>query len=483
MLHYKKFTKNIGLAGMTNLFSILRGIIVLPFIAKLLGTENYGIWSQIGVTMGLFGPVILLGLPFSLNRFLPSQKDKKKISEDFYSVLFFIAGLGALVALIIFLFSGLIASFFGTQPFLIKLLGLIILFQSLNAIILNTFRAFSEIKKYSFFSIFQSLGEAGLIVLAVIYGLGLTGAVAALLAIRVITFLVSYPFLLKKIGLSFPRFTKLKNYLFFGVPTVISSFSYWIVTCSDRYLIGYFLGTVFVGYYSPAYTVGNIINFFAYPFIIILPAVLSKLFDENKLEEVKRYLNYSLKYFLIVAIPAVVGVSVLSKQIVGFLSNRPIAENAFYVTPFVAFSILLYGISSILISILALVKKTKTYAKIWTGSAILNILLNIVLIPRIGIIGAAATTLLSYLFSFILVWKYSQKEIRVEINSTSLTKIVLASILMGLLVFWLNPYELWETLLTIAAGAVLYLILIIFFKVIEKREIEFLKQFFSHNKS
>jgi len=477
MSSYKSFTKNIGLAGFTDLARILKGIIILPFIAKLLGPASYGIWAQIGVTIGLLSPAILLGLPYSLVRFLPAKKNKSEIQEGFYSVLLFVVSLGIILALILILFSSFISSFFQCNPALIKILGAVILFQSLNSVIANSFRAFSEIKKFAFFSISQSFGEALLVISAVFFGFGIPGAVAALLVSKIIFFVLGFCLIFKKIKIKMPDFSNLKEYLSFGVPLFLGSISYWIVTCSDRYLIGWFMGITQVGYYSPAYTVGNAINFFILPFIIILPPTLAKLFDEHKTEEVKKYLGYSLKYFLALALPAVLGISVLSKPILNLFSTQEISQNAFFITPFVAAGILFYGISNIFIRILGLVKKTKIMARIWTASAFLNIALNLALIPALGILGAAITTLISYVSGFFLIYYYSKKEFTFKIDWLFIAKIALASILMALAISFIKPLGLIKTSLAIGLGALIYLILMVLFRAVTKKELNFAKSF------
>jgi O-antigen/teichoic acid export membrane protein len=262
-----------------------------------------------------------------------------------------------------------------------------------------------------------------------------------------------------------------------GLPTVASNTSYWIVTSSDRYLIGWFLGVLFVGYYAPAYTLGNIINFFVFPFIIVLPAVLSKLFDENKINEARDYLKYSLKYFLMIAVPSVFGLSILSKPLLILFSTETIAENASYVTPFVALSILLYGTSSIFSEIFPLVKKTRLSAKIWIIVASVNLGLNFVFIPIFGIMGAAITTLLAYSFALILICYFSFKELRFEIEWVSIVKSILASILMTLFILWFSPTGLSKTVLAIVLGVFVYGTAIFLLRGLNEKEISFLKSF------
>jgi len=476
MSSYKKFTKDIGLISLARLAVILKGIIILPFITKLLGAENYGVWAQLGATLGLIAPIILLGLPFSLIRFLAAEKNKKEIQEGIYSALAVIGGFALIITLVLILFSNPIAAFFQCRSFLIKILAFTIFLQCLNTIPLTLFQAFQEIGKYSFFTIFQSFGEAGLVASAVLLDYGLSGAVISLLIIRLVIFLIVFSLTLKKFGIKIPSFSRIKEYLSFGLPTVASNTSYWTITSSDRYLIGLFLGVLFVGYYAPAYTIGNVITFFVFPFIIVLPAVLAKSFDENKINKVKIYLKYSLKYFLMIAIPAVFGLSVLSKPLLILVSTKEIAENAFYITPFVAVSILLYGSSSIFGGILTLVKKTKISAKIWTAAAFFNLGLNFLFIPIFGILGAAVTTLISYFFASALICYYSYKELRFKIDWKSLMKSIFASSLMSLFIIWFNPVGLLKTLTAILLGVIVYGILIILFKNIDKKEFNFFKE-------
>ena len=67
--------KRIGLVAITNLLVELNSLIMLPLLTKNLPTSEYGVWVQISVTIGLITTVALLGLPYSMVRFLPSAKE------------------------------------------------------------------------------------------------------------------------------------------------------------------------------------------------------------------------------------------------------------------------------------------------------------------------------------------------------------------------------------------------------------------------
>jgi len=324
--------------------------------------------------------------------------------------------------------------------------------------------------------IFQGLGEVGLVAIAVFLDYGLFGAVSALLIIRIINFLITGGIIVKEIGIKFPRFSKIKEYLHFGLPTIPGNISSWFVHFNDRYVIGFFLGALFVGFYVPAYTLGGIVAFFEAPLSFILPAVLSKLYDENKIGKVKTYLKYSLKYFLMIAIPAFFGLSVLSKQLLTIFSTSEIAQQGYLIVPFMALSMLLYGLYGIGPQILILIKKTSILGKIWLLASFLNLGLNLILIPRFGIMAAAVNTLLTYIVIFLSTWYYSFKYLRFEIDWKFIEKSILSSILMSFFLLWFAPVGILKVSIAIFLGTLLYGSLIFLFKGFEKKELNFFKE-------
>ena len=477
-MSYRKFTKDVGIIGLTEFIIALKIIIILPIITKLLGPENYGIWAQLIVTLSLITPIAILGLPYTLVRFLAAEKDEKEIQDGIWSVLTIVLGVAVLIALILLTFSGPISSFFGGEKILVQILALTLILECLNQVFFNIFRAFQRVGRYSFFMISQTLGEVGLVTGTVLLGYGLFGAVLSLLIIRGINFSIMSILTIQRIGIIIPKFLRIKEYLRFGLPTIPGNISNWIVQSSDRYLIGFFLGTLFVGYYVPAYVIGNSINFFIMPLTFVLPAVLSKFYDENKIGEVKIYLKYSLKYFLMIGIPSVFGLSILSKQLLTIFSTSEIARQSYHIVPFVALSILLFGIYAVTAQIISLKKKTKITGVIWMAAAFLNLGLNFVFIPKFGILGAAITTLLAYSLAFILTWYYSFREFQFDIDWKFISKSVFASILMTMLIVWFAPMGLLKTIIAIILGALVYGILILLFKGFNKNEIKFFKGIF-----
>ena len=360
MNEHKLFTQRIGLIGITHLLVGLSGIILLPILTKNIPIEEYGIWVQISVTIGLIPAVVTLGLPYTMVRFLAAAKTKEEIQEGFYSIAFVVLFTSAIASLLLFLFAKPIAaSLFDNDLTIARILPLIIFIECLNGFLPNFFRTFQQIKRYSIFSFIRTWLQVALVAYFVLSGYGIFGALIGLLISRSFLFLIMASLIISEIGIKIPRFTNIREYLAFGIPLVPTSISSWVVNSSDCYIIGFFWGTAFVGYYSPGYMLGSSIMMLTAPLAFLLTPVLSALYDKGKEEEVKTYLKYTLKYFLMLAIPSAFGLSLLSKQLLIMLSTSEIASYGYLITPFTAASMVLFGAYAIITTeVLSLAKKT-----------------------------------------------------------------------------------------------------------------------------
>ena len=479
MNEYKLFGQRIGLIGITNLLLSLSGIILLPILTKNLPIEEYGIWVQVMVTIGLIIFVAGLGLTSAMIRFLAAEKDKRKIQEGFYSIAVFILFTSLIISLLLFIFSKpFAASFLGDRVNLVMIISLIIPVECLNGVCLNFFGAFQQVKKYSFFSLLQIYGMVALVAYSVFSGYGVFGAILSYLIAKIVVLLLMSFLIASEIGVKIPDFSQIKEYLNFGLPTIPGGISSWVVSVSDRYLIGYILGIAFVGYYAPGYGLGEFISMYMAPFSFLLPAVLSKQYDERKEEEVKTYLKYTLKYFLMLAIPSAFGLSILSKQLLIILSTSEIASQGYLIIPFAALSTMLYGVYKIISHILALIKKTKIIGAIWILAAIVNLGLNFVLIPYFGILGAAITTLIAYTLAFVLTTHYSFQYFPFEVDLRFILKSVFASVVMSLVIIKWSPVGTLNVLIVIGVCAVVYAAILWLLKGFSMEEVKFFRELF-----
>ena len=481
-MSYKLFAQRVGLVGVTNFIVSSRGLILIPILTKTLGADAYGIWAIIMVTISLLSPLALLGLTSAMIRFLAAEKDKNKIQEGFYSVLFVIFFAGLVLSLGIFLLSDTFAvtilKDISVAP-LIKIASVVILLQTLDLVLLEYFRTFGRMKKYSALTLLQTFAEVGLVAYFVLSGLGLFGAVVSLLISRGIVLLIGASFIFKEIGFRLPKFYGLRDYLTLGLPLVPTGLLGWITSSSDRYLIGFFLSSQMVGIYSAAYNIGSIIGFFGAPFQIILFPMISKLYGSGKNQEMKTYLSYSLKYFLLFAIPSIFGLTVLSGQILLIMTSPEFVAQGSLVLPIVAIGTLFFSLyGCIFVFILIVEKRTKLIFALVLFSAAMNLILNTIFIPVYGIVAAAITTLIAYFILFSLTIHFSRKYIQFEMHYDFIGKSILASLVMAAVLYWANPVGVFYVGFMILVGAGIYFGVLVLIKGFGKDEIGSIKNQF-----
>ncbi len=121
----------------------------------------------------------------------------------------------------------------------------------------------------------------------------------------------------------------------------------------------------------------------------------------------QRFYATVLTYFSAIALYVALGLSVLSPEAIRLMSSQEAYWRAWQVVPFVSLSYVLYGQYYQLAVGLNLRKKTQYLPIIVGAAAGLNLLLNFILIPLWGMMGAAASTLVSYLALAILVYMVS----------------------------------------------------------------------------
>ncbi len=480
MQDHKIFAWRIGLVGTSKFLNSFKGIILLPILTKNLPIMDYGIWAQVMVTIGIIPNIVGLGLPETMVRFFPSLKIKDSVTKIFYSFLLVFIINGVFVSTIIYLLASPISSLlFGGNITAVKILSLVIFFETVVIILFNYLRVTEQIKKHSFLFCLRDFLLVVFVAFFVFRGGGINEALLGLLAKSIVICIIILFIVVYQIGISLPDISHLKEHLKYGLPMVPSTMSQWITNSSDRYIIGGFLGTGAVGYYSPGYTLGIIVQMFIEPLNFMLPMVLSRHYDAGDLNEVKKYLGFSLKYFLAIAIPTAFGISMLSKTFLLILSTPEIADQGYLITPFVAFGAVIFGTFSIFQKVLLLVKNTKIIGTVWVIAATINLILNLLLIPFIGIIAAAITTLFAFIVAFLIIYYYSTKHLNFSLNIKFTIKSVFSSLLMSIIIFLWNPEGLIETFIVIIICALFYFILLFLLKGFDKEELKFFKTMLS----
>ena len=476
MSEYVRFIQRIGLVGLTNILISLSSLIFIPIITKSFTTAEYGMWAQVNTTIALVPNIANLGLPYTMVRFLSAEKDKEKIKDSFYPMisLTFISTL--IICSLFLIFGNTIANaLFNGSMQVLYITTVISFFACMNLMLITFFRTFQQMKRYSLFLVLQSYIGVFVSIYLTYAGYNIETVVLGLLTGYASVFIMMAFLIVKYLGIGIGKWSNLREQLAFALPTIPSNVSSWIVDSSDKYVIGILIGSVAVGCYSPGYALGSILLMFLSPFAVLLPAILPEHYEKGDIEEVDKYLSYSMKYYLLLTVPAGVGMSVLSKPLLYIITTPEIALGGYMVTPFVCLGAIFMGMYGITNNILILEKNTMILGKLWIVVAISNIVLNLLLVPHLNILGAAIATLLCYILAFTVTAIASKKTMRLPFNISELLKIVIASAIMGIAVYIMHPNGIIGVLISIVVGVIVYFAIIFILKGITRKEIAIFK--------
>jgi O-antigen/teichoic acid export membrane protein len=445
----------------------------------MLGVQDYGLYVQFTVTISLIMSFATLGLPYAMVRFLSSVKDKKQIQDDLFSSIGLIAAFSILISLILIAFSESLAKvLFENNTYLVIILAAIIPIDCIANALNNMFRVYQEVKRYVVYGLLKTYIEIAIITIIAFYGHTMIDIALSILVVRSIFLLIILMIVVPPLGMGIPRFSRMRDYLKFSLPTIPSNLSSWITNSSDRYIIEIFMGLTYVAYYNPAYNLGSLIQMFMTPINFVLVSLVAKYFEENKIDMLKELFKYSIKYYLLFAVPAFFGLSILSKQILTLITTPEMAENSYLVVPLSALSYLIMGFGGVSLGFACYLRK-KTHIDMinWILIAAINIGLNLVLVPRMGILGAAIATLTASLIGYAFGIYFAFKYFDFEIDYASIAKIIIASLIMSAAISNIHPDGLIKIIITIGIAVVIYIVSIIPMKLITKEEIRLITSF------
>ena len=476
MSEYVRFIQRIGLVGLTNILISLSSLIFIPIITKSFTTAEYGMWAQVNTTIALVPNIANLGLPYTMVRFLSAEKDKEKIKDSFYPMISLTFISTVIICLLFLIFGNAIANaLFNGSMQVLYITTAISFFACMNLMLISFFRTFKQMKRYSLFLVLQSYIGVFVSIYLTYAGYNIETVVLGLLTGYVAVFIMMAFLIVKYLGIGIGKWSNLKEQLAFALPTIPSNVSSWVVDSSDKYVIGILIGSVAVGCYSPGYALGSILLMFLSPFAVLLPAVLPEHYEKGDIREVDKYLSYSMKYYLLLTVPAAVGMSVLSKPLLYIITTPEIALGGYMVTPFVCLGAIFMGMYGITNNILILEKNTMILGKLWIVVAISNIVLNLLLVPYLNILGAAIATLICYILAFAVTAIASKKTMRLPFNMKELLKIVVAASIMGIAVYLMHPIGIINVLISIIAGVIIYFAIIFILKAVTIKEIAIFK--------
>ena len=462
-----KFTKDVLWVGFSQIIILLFAFLSLPILTKTYGPVIYGLWAQILVTVGLLIPILNFQLLSATVRYIHEDRKNGVFSQSFSNMFWIIV-----LTVSITLFIGIL---FRTQLSLILFKTdiyasyIILAFiwagtGALLSLLLSYWRANGKITKLSLINIAISTFKFMPLILLALLHYELWYIILTQIVVETFFIIVLFSSIIMKIGFKLPNNANIKKYLSFSVPQIPSAALLWIMDSSDRYFITSFLGLAQTGIYSASYGIGSLIYLFYFPISFVVFPMITHLWDKGSISDVKKYLEYSTKIFLFLAIPGSAGLYVLSKPLLEIISTSEFAVGGGILTFLIALSTIFLGIYQINLYIIYLIEKTKFMPIIVGLSALVNIIINILLIPKIGIIGAAISTVLSYALLSLIVLIWANKSVGYNFDYIFISKTIISSFLMLLVIKFIPVHDMLTLIIAILVGTTIYVVLSLILK-------------------
>lgn len=448
-------------------------IVTFPLMARYLGTEGYGVNAQINTIITFLVPIASLGLGFAVVRLIAGNITKQDVSSRFYSTIAVVGIVSSLLSLSIFLFAPIINSLFikvtwATET--VQWSAPLIFFTAIETVLKDYYRARLRIVAYSVFQILQTIIYVAGLWFILTKGGGLLQIIWLLLVIKIAFNIIAYIYFLALREISFfPVFTprkELSEILRFGIPIVIAGLGTWVTNVGDRWIIGYFMTIDDVGVYNAAYTLTSIITALASPFWTPLYPLMSTYFNDNNMQA---FFHATRKYtngYSIIAMPAVVGIIFLANPLLLFFGSEDFSISTITIT-LIMLGIFIDQFSASIQYQIYLHNETQYLRNVTIISSLLNIVLNVIFVPLLGITGAAVATFSSYLLlDGLLLVRVISYGVRLDnvFDVRTLSKYISSSLLMGFMLIVLFPnveIKLINLIIIVVTAVLLYTLVLL----------------------
>ena len=280
-------------------------------------------------------------------------------------------------------------------------------------------------------SLIDNLTRIVIQVAAVVLGYGVAGLAGGFVAGILVAGLFSFRFL--DLSLAPFRRSHIQSLFAFSFWTFLSSSGYLVFSYADTIMIGYFMTDTDVGIYRVAFQLTSLATFVTLALHTTLYPKISYWGKQHDLPLVESALARAFTYSLLLAVPVVVGGWILGERLLYFFYGEAFSTGAGALA--VLLVVQMAGVFMYLQTMcLNALDRPKDSFRVTVIAVTANIVLNILLIPAYGIIGAATATLITMVLNAVLAHRALSRNIRVRIEPRAVGHIALAAIVMAAVV-------------------------------------------------
>jgi len=475
-------------AGMIFIMSMLAAVIsyfIRIILARQLSPYEYGLFYSVFTLVMFLLFFRDLGMGTALVKFIPEFQIKKKynqIKSAIISVIGWQLLTSILMALILLLLSNTLAINYFKDPNAANILRLLVLYiigSAFYRLFKSVFHGFQKMKIFSTLEFLKNGTALLLLLLFLKLGFGVFAPTLmyaslcfVLILILIIPFLKTFPLNKHKTTNFWPVSKKL---FMFAVPVFLTTVGGKFISYIDTLILTYFGTLEQVGIYNVILPSALIFLYFGNSVSAAIFPMVSELWakkDKKRVSEGLRILN---QYAFAVVTPLALTIIVFANLFISFFFGKEYITGAFALQILMV-GMLFYVVASINHSIISALGKPKSVTKIILFAALINLIANLLLIPKFNIAGAALATSLSYFIALVLSTYKLTNFAKIKFPIGIWIKLFFSSILFVTIVYIVkqiisfNPWI--ELIISAFLGGVIYLLAIYFFGIIKIKEIK-----------
>lgn len=455
-------------------------------IARLFGKVDYGSVALGIVLLNTVAVIVLIGTNTGVGRFLPRHDTPARRRGVLLSAFQVVIPIAIVVGLAIAVFAEPIARYIFTDPSVasvIRVFGLAVPLAALIRLTVGSIRGMQEaLPRVYLQNISLPLTRFGLIAVAVIIGLGPTGIAWAymgsyvLVAAFALYYLVRHTSLFKRIKAVSMR----RELLVFSLPLMVTATMNTVLGNLDTIILSYFHSTAEVGVYQAIYPLTTLLLIGLRAFGFIYMPMVSELHSDERDDALQRTFQVITKWIFMATLPIFLVMAFYPQLVI---------RNTFgpeYVTGGLALSILAVGFFTHTISgpsgdTLIAAGRSRLMMYNHFAAAVVNTILNFILIPQYSLVGAAVATSISYFLMNALYLIELYLIVGTHPFTGALFRPGVAAFALWIPFYWALETYLSVTLPVLIVAMILFLavyaVIILRFGGIEREELVLLKQF------
>ena len=428
-------------------FIIFMGIILssIAFLfyrilaARYLGPADYGMLT-LGITILNVASLLgLAGIHQSIGKFINHYLAKKqydKVKGTLISSFIITISLSVLVLLILYYSSNFIAESIFNIPGLsttIAIFSIGVPFSVLTHLLKHYFFAF---KKPEYAIVSESIFEKSLNLIFLIVLISISASLFTIGWMYVVTLIISSIVAALLLRLKVKSILRkalkttlnFKQLLSFSSPLILVGIFGTTLAWTDTIIIGIFKSDIDVGMYNAAYIIASAIMIFWFSFGDIFYPIISELYAKKAKESIRKNFEIVSRWIFIIAFPVFLIVLIYSPMIIPLLFGQSYQKAASPLSILIIgyFFVTIFGLAE---QGLRTFKKTKFLGVSTLLVFLMNVALNVILIPRFGIMGAAVATTFSLLTVSLVRSLYFRKMLKFGYNKMLYLKFISSGIL------------------------------------------------------